>query len=78
MKNVFMVTDLEGVAGVVSFADQSYPDGRYYDAAKKLATAEVNAAVDGCLEAGMEDILIWDGHGAGGHLSLALGRAIAA
>ncbi|MCU0504087.1 MAG: M55 family metallopeptidase [Anaerolineae bacterium] len=66
MKSVYIVTDLEGCAGVVSFADQSYPDGRYYDAAKKLATAEVNAAVEGLLEAGVEEILIWDGHGAGG------------
>ncbi len=63
---VFMVTDMEGVAGVVSFTDQSYPDGRYYDAAKKLETAEVNAAVDGLLDAGVDDILVWDGHGAGG------------
>ncbi len=66
MKSVFMVTDLEGVAGVVSFTDQSDPRGRYYDAAKKLLTAEVNAAVDGLLDAGVEEVLIWDGHGAGG------------
>lgn len=66
MKSIFMITDLEGIAGVVSFADQSYPDGRYYDAAKRLATAEINAAVEGLLAAGVEDVLIWDGHGAGG------------
>ena len=63
---VFMVTDMEGVAGVVSFTDQSYPDGRYYDAGKRLVTGEVNAAVDGLLEAGVEEVLVWDGHGAGG------------
>lgn len=63
---VFMVTDMEGVAGVVSFADQSYPDGRYYDAGKVLVTREVNAAVDGLLDAGVEEVLVWDGHGAGG------------
>lgn len=68
MKSIFIVTDLEGTAGVVSFADQSYPDGRYYDAAKKLATAEVNAAVEGLLAAGVAEILVWDGHGAGGIL----------
>jgi D-amino peptidase len=66
MKSIFIVTDLEGTAGVVSFADQSAADGRYYDAAKKLATAEVNTAVEGLLAAGVEDILVWDGHGAGG------------
>lgn len=66
MKKIFMVTDMEGVAGITSFTDQSYPDGRYYDAGKKLVTAEVNAAVDGLLDAGVEEVLIWDGHGAGG------------
>lgn len=63
---VFMVTDMEGVAGVVSFTQQSYPDGKYYELAKKLETAEVNAAVDGLLDARVEEILVWDGHGAGG------------
>ena len=63
---VFMVTDMEGVAGIVSFTDQSYPDGKYYEQAKKLETAEVNAAVDGLLDAGVTEVLVWDGHGAGG------------
>ena len=27
---VYIVTDLEGVAGVVSFASQTYSDGKYY------------------------------------------------
>ena len=66
MRKVFMVTDMEGVAGVVSFADQSNPDGRYYEQARQLETAEVNAAVDGLVDAGIEEVLIWDGHGAGG------------
>lgn len=65
MKKVFMVTDMEGVAGITSFTDQSYPDGRYYDAGKKLVTAEANAAVEGLLDAGVEEVLVWDGHGAG-------------
>ncbi len=62
---IFMITDMEGVAGVVSFVDQSYPDGRYYDAGKRLVTGEVNAAIDGLLAAGVEETLVWDGHGAG-------------
>ncbi len=63
---VVMMTDLEGVAGVVSFADQGYESGKYYEAAKKLLTAEVNAAVEGLLAAGVEDVLVIDGHGPGG------------
>jgi len=63
---IFMCTDLEGVAGVVSFEEQSYPDGRYYEEAKRLLTGEVNAAIEGLLQAGVDDVLVWDGHGAGG------------
>ena len=63
---VVMMTDLEGVAGVVSFGPQSYPEGKYYESAKRLLTGEVNAAVEGLLAAGVEDVLVIDGHGAGG------------
>lgn len=63
---VFMMTDIEGVAGVVSFTQQAYPDGRYYEQAKRLLTAEINAAVDGLIEVGAQDVLVFDGHGAGG------------
>lgn len=62
---ILIMTDLEGVAGVVSFEDQTGPTGRYYEAAKKLLTAEVNAAVEGLLQEGVEEALVLDGHGAG-------------
>ena len=62
---VLIGTDIEGVAGVVSFAPQTGADSKYYEAAKKLLTAEVNAAVEGLLEAGADDILVMDGHGCG-------------
>lgn len=63
---VLMMTDLEGVSGVVGFDDQTFPSGKYYEQAKRLLTAEVNAAVDGMLEEGVHDVLVLDGHGAGG------------
>lgn len=63
---VLMMTDIEGVAGVVSFEQQGYADGKYHEQAKRLLTAEVNAAVDGLLAAGVEDVLVVDGHGPGG------------
>ena len=63
---ILMMTDLEGVSGVVSFVDQGYADGRYHERAKKLLTAEVNAVVDGLLAAGATDVLVIDGHGPGG------------
>lgn len=66
MKSIFVMTDIEGCAGIVSHTEQSYSDARYHDHAKRLATAEVNAAVQGFLDAGVEDILVSDGHGPGG------------
>ncbi len=63
---VLMMTDLEGVAGVVSFEKQGYADGVYHEAAKRLLTLEVNAAIDGLLAVGVEDVLVLDMHGPGG------------
>ena len=61
--NVLIMTDQEGVAGYVSFDhDQG---SRNNEQGKHLLTGEVNAAVDGLLEAGAKDILVLDGHGAG-------------
>ncbi len=63
---VLMMTDLEGVAGVVTFEQDSYSSGKYYETAKRLLTAEINAAVDGLLEAGADEVLVLDMHGPGG------------
>lgn len=61
----FICTDLEGVAGVVSFADQTYPGGKYVEQSNHLLTAEVSACVQGLVEAGLNDVLVFDGHGPG-------------
>jgi D-amino peptidase len=66
IKNCFVLTDIEGTAGVTSFEDDASRSGRYYDHCRRLATAEVNAAVEGLLDAGAEDVLVCDGHGHGG------------
>jgi D-amino peptidase len=65
LKRVFILTDIEGVAGVVQFELETFPTGRYYDRSQKLLTAEVNAAIEGLLEEGVEDILVADAHGPG-------------
>jgi D-amino peptidase len=62
---VYLATDLEGVSGVTNFLDETYSTGKYFEKAKKLLTAEINAAVEGLLEAGATDILVLDGHGPG-------------
>ena len=63
---VVMMTDIEGVAGVVTFEKDSYATGKYYEDAKRLLTAEVNAAVEGLLAADVEEVLVLDMHGPGG------------
>lgn len=63
---VYIMTDMEGVAGVLNFEDWCTPSSRYYDLAKEFLTMEVNAAVEGFFEAGATEVLVADGHGAGG------------
>ena len=60
---VFISVDMEGVAGVVSGREcsSSGPDYNYF---RKLMTLEVNAAVEGALQAGATEIVVRDGHGA--------------
>ncbi len=63
---VIIFTDLEGAAGVVSFENQAYKTGKYFEQAKELLTEEVNASCEGLLAAGVDDIFVIDGHGDGG------------
>jgi len=63
---VYILTDLEGVAGVASFRNDTHGDARFYTKARALLTEEVNAAVRGCLSAGATEVVVWDGHGPGG------------
>ncbi|HEG43903.1 MAG TPA: hypothetical protein ENH94_07645 [Phycisphaerales bacterium] len=63
MKSVYIMTDLEGVSGVVSFENHVHEGGKYCDQARELLTNEVNAAVAGLLEENVEQIIVADGHG---------------
>jgi D-amino peptidase len=67
---VFIVSDMEGVAGIIKWqqtdgaeADTAYHEGR------KLYTEEINAAVRGAKAAGATEIVVMDCHGAGKHWS---------
>jgi D-amino peptidase len=68
---IYIMTDMEGVAGVLDHdnwcqpAGPDYP-GRYYDLGREFLTREVNAAIDGLYEGGANEIVVSDGHGAGG------------
>lgn len=62
---VYLMTDLEGVAGVLDVTNWCYSNSQYYDLAKKLLTEEVNAAIDGFFAAGADEVVVQDGHGSG-------------
>ena len=64
--NIYIMTDMEGVAGVLSSPDWCHPEGRYYERGKELLTLEVNAAIEGFCAAGAAGIAVADGHGWGG------------
>lgn len=64
--NVYIMTDMEAVAGVLNSLDWCYPNGRYYDLGRELLTLETNAAIEGFIAAGAKRITVCDGHGWGG------------
>src|SRR5436190_1937027 len=57
-KTIFLITDAEGVAGVCR-QDQTEPTNSEM---RQLLTGEINAAVDGFLEGGADEVIVWDGH----------------
>lgn len=59
---IFMVTDLEGVGGVYSWDEQTMPGQRRFEESRRLLIAEVNAAIQGALEGGASEVVVWDGH----------------
>jgi len=62
---VYIVTDLEGVSGICLFEQTREKVPPLYEEARFLLTREVNAAVQGCLDAGAEEVVVLDGHGGG-------------
>ena len=60
---VYIVCDLEGVAGVVDFRKQCMEEGPCYQQAIRVATLELNSLVDGLIEGGATEIYAWPGHG---------------
>lgn len=58
---VFISADMEGVTGVTCWDDVS-PTKRVYNRFKKLLTEDVNAAIEGALDAGASEILVNEAH----------------
>jgi D-amino peptidase len=66
-KSVLIITDAEGVAGICRQEQVEPTDAEL----RQLLTGEVNAAVQGFLDGGFEEVLVWDGHDGSRTLSAA-------
>jgi D-amino peptidase len=63
---VFVVSDMEGVAGIVKWQQtDGVKEKRAYHEGRELYTEEINAAVRGAKSAGAKEIVVMDCHGAG-------------
>src|SRR5256885_6725669 len=62
---VFVVSDMEGVAGIVKWQQTTGGDPMYEEG-RRLYTEEINAAVRAAEAAGATEIVVMDCHGAGG------------
>ena len=63
---LMLMTDMEGVAGILNHDDWVLPDGEFYEQGRRLLTEEVNAAIDGFCAGGIDEIVVIDGHWTGG------------
>jgi D-amino peptidase len=57
-KTIFLITDAEGVGGVCR-QEQTEPKDPEL---RQLLIGEINAAVEGFLAGGADEVLVWDGH----------------
>ncbi|MBR7104523.1 MAG: M55 family metallopeptidase [Lentisphaeria bacterium] len=61
---IYIFADLEGISGVSSSAFVT-ADGAKYGLGCKFITRDVNICAKACLEAGADEVIVRDGHGAG-------------
>ncbi len=60
--NILISADMEGISGVVNW-DHVSAKHKEYDRFRELMTAEVNAAIEGALSGGADQVLVNDSHG---------------
>ena len=59
---IYISIDIEGIAGAV-VTDQTSPGGTDYPRFRRLMTLEANAAVEACVNAGVDEVVVNDAHG---------------
>jgi D-amino peptidase len=60
---IFISLDMEGVAGIVDWSQCRPSGGTAYQQGCALMLAEVNAAIDGAVAGGADEVLVNDSHG---------------
>ena len=66
--NVFLLTDMEGIAGIDSISDLERENECFEKSVEKLARS-INLAIDACFAGGAERVYWLDGHGGGNNVS---------
>ncbi|HEV3473591.1 MAG TPA: M55 family metallopeptidase [Actinomycetota bacterium] len=61
---ILIISDMEGVSGIVKWEQVSGGE-KLYEEGRRLYTEEINAAVRGAREAGADEVVVVDCHGAG-------------
>lgn len=61
-KSVFISIDMEGISGIVDWT-QVGGDKEEYNTGRRLMVGDLNAAIEGALEASAEEIVVSDAHG---------------
>ena len=65
---IFIVTDLEGVGGVLNFPDWCVTEGHRNECGCRFLTEEVNAVAAGFFDGGASSVIVSDAHGSGGSI----------
>ena len=66
---ILIDTDMEGLTGVV-LEPQVNQEGKDFSFGQKMLANDVNAAIDGAVRAGADQVFVSDGHGGGGNMVL--------
>lgn len=58
---ILIAADMEGISGVVNW-DQVKPGTSEWQRFRRIMTEDVNAAISGAIEAGVDEVIVSDGH----------------
>lgn len=61
---IYIFADLEGISGIFS-REQVLTSGSRFQEGRDFMTADINAAAEGCKQAGADRVIVRDGHGGG-------------